>query len=110
MNTVTYFVLACFMCACAQLGIVQPDTFNQRLAAGYTSVTAVRQGTATLLSGQKITVVDAQNIQTQADTARAGLDIAQGLSSTDITSAENRLTVSLTILQGLQTYLTSRSK
>jgi hypothetical protein len=96
--------------ACAQIGVSTPQTFNARLATGYATVTGVRNATATLLVAKVITKQDAQNVQDQADVARAGLDIAGQLKTTDPLAAENRLTSTITILSALQTYLTSRSK
>lgn len=99
----------CLLISCAEVGVTAPQTFNQRLAAGYTSVTTVRQATITLLQAKKITPKDAQTVQDQTDSARVGLDLAAAMSVTDLKAAENRLTVSLELLRGLQTYLNSRS-
>jgi hypothetical protein len=105
----TFAFLTAFLVGCAQLGVPATDTFNKKLLAGYSSVTAVRNTATTLLVAKQITPKDAQNIQVQADAARGGLDIASSLKDTDFKAAEDRLTVSLTILQGIQTYLNSRS-
>jgi hypothetical protein len=61
-----------------------------------------------LLQAKKISAEDAQNIQTQADTARAGVDISRKLCGTDPAAADNRLTAAVTILQALSTYLATR--
>lgn len=98
------FMLA-LLVGCAQLGVPTPDTFNQKLAVGVASVTEVRQTATTLLVAGKITSADAENIQKQADTARDGLNVARGLSGTDLSAASNKLTAATAILQALQTYL-----
>jgi len=91
--------------ACTAFGVRSPETFNERLAVGYVTVTTVRTTALSLLQSRQISVEDAENVQAQADNARAGLDIAVTLSGTDVTAAENRLAVSLTVLSALQSYL-----
>jgi hypothetical protein len=106
----TVAILAFAMVACASLGVPTPKTFNERLAAGYTSVTTVRQLGTTLVTAGKITPDDAQNIQAQANTARSGLDIAKTLSATLPVAAEDKLTATLVILVELQKYLDMKQK
>ena len=59
------------LAGCAALGLEAPQTFNEKLAVGYSTVTAVRAAAATFVSSGKLSPDDAQNVQTQADTARA---------------------------------------
>lgn len=94
--------------ACAQLGIPKPETFNERLAVGYSTVTAVRQTATTLLQAKKISADDAQNVQNQADNARAGLDIARTISKTDLKAADAKLNAVHTALTALQSYLATK--
>lgn len=101
-------VLTLMLAGCAQLGLAPAETFNQRLAVGYSTVTAVRQSATTLLVAKKITAEDAQNVQRQADNARAGLDIARGLEKTDPTAANAKLLAVRTALTALQAYLVSK--
>lgn len=106
---------------CKALGLEPADTFNKRLAAGYTTVTAVREAALVHLEGQVAKASDlegaerraalatlqndAQNIQGQADNVREGLDIAASLRDVDFKTAELRLASSLRILDSLQRYL-----
>jgi hypothetical protein len=116
---------AAVLSGCQALGLPAAKTFNERLAAGYTTVTAVREATSSWVDGQvriaqgepdlakrtqKLAAVraDAQNIQAQADTARQGLDVARGLKGVDLKNAEARLASTLRILQALQQYLGSK--
>lgn len=96
------------MLGCASIGVPTPSTFNEKLAVGVASVTSVRTSATTLLQAGKITPADAQNIQTQADTAREGLNVARGLSGTDLTGAGNKLTAATAVLTALQTYLLTK--
>lgn len=109
-----YVVIACLalallsLAACAQLGIPQADQFNERVAVGYATVTAVRASATTLLDARKISSADAVNVQQQADTARAGLDIARTLDTTSPAAADAKLQSALTVLTALETYLRSK--
>ena len=103
-----FLFVVSLLTACAQLGLPSAGTFNERLAVGYTTVTTVRQSATTLLVAKKITADDAQNVLSQTDNARAGLDIARTMSKADPKAADAKLTAIRTILTGLQTYLTSK--
>lgn len=94
---------------CQQLGLPTPETFNERWAAAIGTVTQARTTATNLLAAKKISSADAQNVQDQADMARKGLDIARDLSKTDMSAANARLVMASTVLQALQTYLSSRS-
>ena len=92
--------------ACAQLGLPTPQTFSERLAVGYVAVTAIRDSATKLLVAKKISADDAQNVQNQADNARAGLDIARKLA--DVDAANAKLASVQAALVGLQSYLAAR--
>lgn len=100
--------LLVFLAACQPLGIPKPETFNERLAFGYSTVTTARQTALTLLQSGKISADDAQQVQGQADNARTGLDIARSLSATEPQAADTKLTAILTALTALDAYLKSR--
>jgi hypothetical protein len=102
------FLLALALVSCAQMGVPTPTTFNQRLAVAVVTVTEVRNTAATLLAAGKISVEDAKNIQAQADVAREGLNVARGVSVTDLAAASTRLEAMNTVLHALQTYLIAR--
>lgn len=96
--------------ACSALGLQSPQNFSDRLAAGYVTVTAARDSTATLLSSGKITAGDAQQIQTQCDNARSGLDIARQVHETNPQAGDEKLTAILAGLNALSQYLATRTK
>lgn len=111
------------LAGCAALGLPPvAKTLNERLASGYTTVTAVREATSAFIDAkvrqaqaepdaEKRTAIlsaaraDAENVQAQADKAREGLDVARSLAGIDLKSAEARLASTLIILQTLQEYL-----
>lgn len=81
------------------------DTFNKKMAVTVASNTAVRDTATTLLVAKKISVPDAQNVLAQTDLLRDGLNVARGMSSTDLASAEGRLEAASAAIKGLQDYL-----
>jgi len=103
-----FALVAAIVVGCAALGAPTPDTFNQKLAVGVASVTEARNTATTLLQAGKISVADAQNIQAQADVAREGLNVARGMSATDLTTANTRLEVASAALRALQAYLVTK--
>ena len=93
---------------CASVGLPTADSFNERLAVGYSTVTTIRQSATTLLQAKKITADDGQNVLEQTNSARAGLDIARTLSKVDVKAAEGKLTAARAVLSALQSYLAAR--
>jgi hypothetical protein len=107
----SFLLIAVLLSACAQLGLPTAETFNQKLAVGYGTVTQVRETATQLLVAKKIDVDDAKNVQTTADAARAGLDTARAMyNSGQIGPAEQRLNAARTALTALSAYLASREK
>jgi len=103
-----YAFLFALLSACSTLGLPTPDTFNERLAAGYVTVTAIRTSATNLLTAKKISPDDAQNVLESTNAARAGLDVTRTIGKTDLNAANARLTAITTALVALQTYLSSR--
>lgn len=102
--------LLVILTACTTIGVPAPQTFNERLAAAYSTVTAARDTTATLLTSGKLTAADAQNVNTQCDNLRSALDVARTLRITDPVEADSRLSATIAALTALQSYLESRQK
>jgi hypothetical protein len=96
------------LAGCAALGILTPENFSERLAAGYVTVTGIRNTAGDLLEAQKIGSQDAENIQAAADTGRAGLDISRTMRASDPDGADDRLTATIAGLTALEAYLKSK--
>ena len=107
-RVMSLWLLAVMLSACAQLGLPQANTFNERLAVGYTTVTAVRTSAASLVTAKKISPDDGQNVLAQTDAARAGLDVARSLAKTDLAAADGKLNAVRTVLTALQSYLAAK--
>lgn len=92
-----------FLAACAT-----PQSFNERLLAGYSTVTEIRNGATAAVGLKQIDSADAENIQAQANTARSGLDLARSMRPTQPQSAENKLSSVQTIISALKAYLLAK--
>lgn len=85
--------------ACAGQG------FNERLAAGYSTVSFARDSAGLLLDAGVIDSHEAANVQVQADNLRAALDLTRTIAATDPATAEAKLQATLLALDGLRAYL-----
>jgi hypothetical protein len=103
--TALLFLLA----ACQSLGVPSPQTFNEKEAAAISTVTAIRGTALSLLTSNKITAADAQNIQAQADNAREAIQVADQIHAANPEAGGDRLTAIVAGLTALQTYLATRS-
>ena len=107
---ITFLSLLFLLPGCESLGLPKANTFNERAAAALGSITTIRQTATTLLEQKRITADDGQNVLTQTDTARAGVDIARNLNKSNPQAADTKLTSVITVLTALQSYLATRSK
>lgn len=104
----TFVALMFALTSCAQLGLPTATTFQERLTAGYALNTEVRNSAATLLNARKLSADDGQNILSQTDNARTGLDVARAIAKGDPKAGDAKLTAVRTVLLALQAYLASR--
>lgn len=108
------FAVACMfflLTACASLGLVEPKSFDQRLAYAYGNVTALRSSTVQSLGNETIGSADSEYVLRITDQTRSLLDAAQTVAiSGDATAAQDRLTVALAVMAELQKYLAKRGK
>lgn len=94
--------------ACAALGVPTPQSFEERLAAGYVTASAAVDTARILLLTKKITPDDAANVLKQTDNVVVGLDIARSLNKSDALAAQTKLTATLAALAAVQAYLTAK--
>jgi len=102
------FVLLYLVAACAQIGLSTPQTPDQRVAAGYGTAAAINQSATALLNSKKISSDDAQHVLDSTRSARAGLDIARGMTKTDPKAADAKIQAQIAILNALNAYLASQ--
>jgi hypothetical protein len=103
-------VLVICLHACAGLGGVVPKTFEDKVGAAQITVTQVRSAALNLSRMGIISVADLQNTQDSANKARDGIDIARAMRSSDPVGAENKLQMTLAVLQAATTYICSLKK
>ncbi len=115
-----YFALI-LQTSCATLGLQTADTFNQKLAYAYGQVMAARKGATSVINAScpspasyateacKSAVADGKHIQSMADEARQGLDLAKNYAvAGNLQQANVQLQLESAALTALSTYLASR--
>ena len=101
-------LLLLLLSGCSALGLSTPKGFDQSLAQAYSVHTAVIQATTVALSSGAITSAEATQVQAQAISSRALLDAAKAAENAgNVSGAASDLTLAITALTALQTYLNS---
>lgn len=105
------FVIAAFIAitlqACTSLGLIPAQTLDQKLAYGYAGVTTALNTIATATTAGQLTSAQATHANDLVLQVKSILDDARGLESNNATVAQNDLTLALSSLTAVQTYLTS---
>lgn len=101
------FLVLAAVAACATFA--QPQSFSEKLGAGYIAHTALLKATTNALAAGDISSADAEGVQKIATQARQVLDAAKIAGDAgDLKSAEGRLSMATAILAELQSYLRER--
>jgi hypothetical protein len=112
MKRVPIYVAAWLLCAllagCPSIGLIKPESFQERLAAAYTLNTTIRDATASSLSSGAISSTDAEKALQQTREFRTRLDQVRAVAGTDLSTAEARLTAIATALQELRSELAAK--
>lgn len=105
----TALAFACWLLtACAAMGIIKPESFDERLAAAYTLNTAIREGVDASLNAGALSSDEAQKALDETRAARTALDGVRTLSSNDPSTAEGRLKLLEASLQTLRSRLIAK--
>lgn len=92
--------------ACSSLGFVTPQTFDERLAAAYSTNTAIRNAATSSLQSGALTADDAEYALQTTRQNRTYLDAARAVAGQgDMATAEGRLYLVTSALTGLRNYL-----
>ena len=97
------------LAGCAALGIPsvpKPESFNEKVAAGYTLVTSARSTGTALLNAHVISADDAENVLEQTDNLRQGVEVARAMS--DAAASGSKIDAVLAGLVALDSYLCVR--
>jgi len=104
-------LIAMLLVGCASLGLVTPQTLDERLSYAYDQHTAALQTITSTTNLRLINSRDAVSMLALADNARLLLDAARGAQrGGDVESAEGRLILATNVLRELQTYLRTRTR
>jgi hypothetical protein len=104
------FACALILAGCAALGVKAPQTFNERLAAGYVTVEGVAKQAQALRAAGKLSDSDRANVVATNAQVIAGLDLAQQIHATNPQAGTEKLTAALTILNALSSYLATKGQ
>jgi len=99
--------LCVLLAGCAQLGLVKPQTTDQKLAYAYGGIISAQQSIAQATTAGLLTSAQATNANNMTLAAKATLDTARSLETTNATGAANDLQLATTAITALQAYLTS---
>lgn len=94
--------------ACSSLGLSTAQSFDEQLAYAYGTHTAVEQAAASAVNAHSITAAEGQAVLSLGDQARALLDSAKAVETTNATGATKDLVLATAVLQQLQQYLQER--
>ncbi len=98
-------LLCALLTACASLGLAPAKSLSERLAYGYSTLSAVQYAAANATTAGEISPSDAEDVLKLADQARVMLDGAKALLATDPEGAATKLNLAVTILKELQGHL-----
>lgn len=101
--------LLILLSACGSLGLVTPQSFDERLSYAYDQHTAALQSITTAVDLKEMSGKDGQAVLAIADNARLLLDSARvATTAGDTATAEGRLVLATNVLRELTSYLRSR--
>ncbi len=104
-----WLVLLSAVAACAQLGLEEPKTFEDKLAYAYSQNAAARTSAAQALQSGAISKADAEQVLKATDGVRAGLDEARKFQNAgDTSTALSKLQIATAALTQIQALLKSR--
>jgi hypothetical protein len=101
-------LLLAFLTACASLGVAPARSLSDRLAYGYSTLSAVQFAAANATNAGELSKSDAEAVLKLADQSRVLLDGAKSLLATDPKGAETSLVLAVAVLTEIQAYLRSR--
>lgn len=93
---------------CETLGLETPANPEEKIAAGFSTATAVNQGVSSLLRERKISSADAEQITDSTRSFAQGLRVARAMLGTDPSSADAKAESIRVGLEALRQYLISK--
>lgn len=103
-------ILLIAITACASVGIVTPQNFDERLAYAYKTNQGIRDATTDALTGGAMSSADAEHAQKLNNEVRAILDTAAGIRQSDPAGANTNLSLALSVIAQVDTYVKGHRK
>jgi hypothetical protein len=101
-------LLLVLLAGCGVLGIQAPTTFNERALAATATVNTASQTVLTLLQARKITPDESDRYTDRAEDAQEAINLARSIYASNPLDAENRLELTIQLLQMLTAELEKR--
>lgn len=101
-------LLVLLFAGCGLLGVQAPQTFHERALAATATVNTASQSVLTLLKARKITPDESDRYIDRTEDAQKAIDVARGIYASNPADAENRLTLTISLLQTLTAELEQR--
>lgn len=98
----------CVLSGCATLGFAPAQSFDDKLAYGYATYTAVLQAAASAKAAGTLNPADVGYVAQIADQVRPLLDSAHLIHQANPTGATDKLHLAVSLLTELQTWLRQR--
>jgi hypothetical protein len=102
-------LLCALLSACASLGLAPAKSLSDRLAYGYSTLSAVQFAAANATNAGELSATDAEAVLKLADQSHVLLDGAKTLLPTDPDGAATKLDLAVAILAELQNQLRKRA-
>lgn len=104
------WLLCALLTGCASLGLTPAKTLSERLAYSYGAQIAVQEAATRGLNAGTLSSADGEYVLKVSDETRVLLDAARIASGNgDVTTAEGRLALAISILDELEAWLTARA-
>jgi len=98
--------LLILLAACAEIGLVTPQSFDQRLSYAYDQHTGALHSISAAVNAKEMSGADGKAVLAIADNSRMLLDSARmATASGDTETAEGRLILATNVLRELSNYL-----
>jgi hypothetical protein len=100
-------VLTLLLSGCAQLGLVKPQTTDQKLAYAQGAVIAAQQSITQAVTAHLLTSAQATNANNMTLAALATITTARSVENSNATAAANDLQLATSAIAAIQSYLQS---
>lgn len=102
-------LLCAVLSACTSLGLTPAKSLSDRIAYGYSTLSAVQFAAANATNAGELSASDAEAVLKLADQSRVLLDGAKALLASDPKAAATKLDLAVAVLTQIQNYLRAKA-